>query len=242
MKYIVHLYIFSLLAFNAHSQAWKDSLRIARKAYQEGAFERAYAAYLSTEKIAPKNIDISSEKGQAAYKATKLKESEKIYSKKTQAKSIPSHKKAASYHNLGNTRFKQEKYAEAIEAYKQALRANPNDPETRYNLARAIRKKQEKDKQQQEQQKQDEKNKSNSNQENSKPKENKNQQNSKQNQSPNKPNSSNEENQTQHTKSKLSDKQNEKMLNDLAKQEMQTKRKMNAKRTKSSTNKSGKDW
>lgn len=242
MKHAILVFLFVLSIQSLHSQTWKDSLRVARKAYQSGNYDRAFSAYLSTEKIAPKSVDISAEKGQAAYKASKLKESEKIYSKKSQAKSVPGNKKAASYHNLGNARFKQEKYEEAIEAYKQALRFNPNDPETRYNLARAMRKKQEKEKQ--EQQKQDEKNKSNSKQENSNsnPKETKNQQNNQQNPSSTKQNSSNEENQAQHTKSKLSDKQNEKMLNDLAKQEMQTKRKMNHKRTKSSSNKSGKDW
>lgn len=42
-----------------------------------------------------------------------------------------------SYHNQGNAFMKQKKYQEAIEAYKNSLRNNPNDEETRYNLALA---------------------------------------------------------------------------------------------------------
>ncbi|OEY72310.1 hypothetical protein APR40_02630 [Salegentibacter salarius] len=40
-------------------------------------------------------------------------------------------------HNLGNAYMKQKKYQEAVDAYKDALRNNPTDDETRYNLALA---------------------------------------------------------------------------------------------------------
>ena len=45
--------------------------------------------------------------------------------------------KHISYHNQGNAFMKQNKYKEAIEAYKNALRNDPGDDETRYNLALA---------------------------------------------------------------------------------------------------------
>lgn len=48
----------------------------------------------------------------------------------------------ASY-NLGNLEFNREKYAEAIEFYKQALRINPDDKNARKNLRIAQLKKQE---------------------------------------------------------------------------------------------------
>jgi tetratricopeptide (TPR) repeat protein len=41
------------------------------------------------------------------------------------------------YHNLGNVFMEEKKYPEAVEAYKNALRNNPNDEETRYNFALA---------------------------------------------------------------------------------------------------------
>lgn len=41
------------------------------------------------------------------------------------------------YHNLGNAFMEEKKYAEAVEAFKNALRNNPNDEETRYNFALA---------------------------------------------------------------------------------------------------------
>ena len=43
----------------------------------------------------------------------------------------------ASFHNLGNSFMKKEMCSEAVDSYKNALRNNPSDDETRYNLALA---------------------------------------------------------------------------------------------------------
>lgn len=43
------------------------------------------------------------------------------------------------YHNLGNAYLFQKKYNEAIDAYKKSLKLNPNDEDTRYNLAFALK-------------------------------------------------------------------------------------------------------
>ena len=44
-------------------------------------------------------------------------------------------RKAMAYHNIGVICQQHQMYGEAIEAYKEALRNNPKDDETRYNLA-----------------------------------------------------------------------------------------------------------
>jgi len=43
--------------------------------------------------------------------------------------------KHRAFHNLGNAYMKEKMYQEAVEAYKEALRSNPQDDESRYNLA-----------------------------------------------------------------------------------------------------------
>jgi len=45
--------------------------------------------------------------------------------------------KHEAYHNIGNDLMKQKKCKEAVEAFKNALRNDPTDEETRYNLALA---------------------------------------------------------------------------------------------------------
>ena len=65
-------------------------------------------------------------------------------------------RKAKSYHNIGVICQRHQMYGEAIEAYKEALRNNPADNETRYNLALCkLQQKKEQDKNSKEQQQQD---------------------------------------------------------------------------------------
>src|SRR5690606_18812830 len=45
--------------------------------------------------------------------------------------------KHKAFHNIGNILMKENKCQEAVDAYKNALRNNPSDNETRYNLALA---------------------------------------------------------------------------------------------------------
>ncbi len=45
---------------------------------------------------------------------------------------------ASAFHNLGNLYFQQNDYANAIDAYQEALLRNPSDNDTRYNLELAL--------------------------------------------------------------------------------------------------------
>lgn len=45
--------------------------------------------------------------------------------------------KHMAFHNLGNSLMKEKDYTNAVEAYKNALRNNPSDEQTRYNYALA---------------------------------------------------------------------------------------------------------
>jgi Ca-activated chloride channel homolog len=46
--------------------------------------------------------------------------------------------KAKIYHNIGNSLLKSQKIKESIGAYKEALKLNPKDQETKYNLSYAL--------------------------------------------------------------------------------------------------------
>ncbi len=51
--------------------------------------------------------------------------------------STSKNEKHAAFHNIGNILMEKEMCSEAVEAYKNALRNNPTDEESRYNLALA---------------------------------------------------------------------------------------------------------
>ena len=67
--------------------------------------------------------------------------------------------KHAIFHNMGNVFMKSKAYEKAVEAYKEALRNDPTDHETRYNLALAKemlkKEQQEKDQEQKDQNQKD---------------------------------------------------------------------------------------
>ncbi len=58
--------------------------------------------------------------------------------------------RAEAFFNLGDAQFRQEKYREALESYKQSLRLNPADAEAKYNYAYTKRLLEQQEQQQQE--------------------------------------------------------------------------------------------
>jgi len=71
-----------------------------------------------------------------------------------------------AFHNIGNVYMQKEEYDNAIEAYKQALRNDPTDEETRYNLALAKKKKEEQQQEQNQDQDQQDQQENEENEEN----------------------------------------------------------------------------
>jgi len=57
--------------------------------------------------------------------------------KQAAAIAVNKNEKHQAFHNLGNTFMNEKRYGEAVESFKNALRNNPKDDETRYNLALA---------------------------------------------------------------------------------------------------------
>ena len=68
-------------------------------------------------------------------------------------------RKSKSFHNIGVIYQRHQMYGEAIKAYEQSLRINPNDDETRYNLVLCKRQQKNQPKENKKQQKKQEKKK-----------------------------------------------------------------------------------
>ena len=225
---ILLTFIFIIGSFFAQSQEWKKSLMDARKCYKKGQFSEAVENYRKAISKAPKEIDLSEELAQAHYKSSEFKAAEKEFEKSLN--SGKNKKTTASKHyNIGNSRMKSRNYSGAVDAYKQALRLNPNDKKTKYNLSEAIRRlKSEKKKKQQ---------KPDSKQKDKQQKNEKNQQKNQQNQNKDPKNSD-----AKNDKGSLSQRAVDRMLDKLMKDETATKRKLNKNKQASSNSISGKDW
>jgi len=218
---------FLLFSFGLNAQSWQDSVADARKLYNRGEFKKAYQKYERIKKYVPASINLDEEIAQSAYKAGDYKSAQTYYEKSALSKTNKS--KAQSYFNLGNAFMKEQKYQQAIDAYKNSLRLFPNDDEVRYNLSEAIRKL----KQQQSNQNKDNKNQNNEN------KQNQQQQNQNQNQNNKQKDDSKDQNQNN---SSITSNTIDKILDNLQKQEEQAKKKNKEKQKGSGQANSGKDW
>lgn len=128
-------------------------------------------------------------------------------------------RRAASYHNMGVIMQNHREYAQAIEYYKMALRCNPQDNETRYNLA--LCKKLLKNNPQNK-----DKNKNKKDQNKDKNKDNKDKNDDKNNKNDKNKNNKNNQNQNQPNQDKMSRENAEQLLNAAVQQEQATKRKL----------------
>jgi tetratricopeptide (TPR) repeat protein len=243
--------LLAFITFRANAQEWRDSLSVARKAYQNKEYSKAFRYYQSAQKKAPKSVNLSDEMAQSAYKARDFKSAESIYRQSASEKKSPNGR-SKSYHNLGNSQMKNKDYQGAIDSYKQALRNNPSDNQTRYNLSEAIRrlkdeqKKQEENKdknQQDKQEEQDQKDQQDQQNQNGQPKDQKSQngKNDQKNSGDSKNNQS-QSNGKPGNPSKLPNKSVDRMLDNLMKQESATKRKIGGNKGNNATTNSGKDW
>lgn len=74
--------------------------------------------------------------GTSIYKQNQPEEAKYQFAKAIQDAKTKSEKHSA-FHNFGNTLMKEKNYEGAVQAYKDALRNNPSDEQTRYNYALA---------------------------------------------------------------------------------------------------------
>lgn len=142
--------LFALLfAFGpAQSQDYRRSARKGNSLYKEKKFSDAEIAYRrslaqdSTFYKAQYNL------GNSMYRQKRYTEARKYFSKAAESADISATEKSAALHNLGNC-FMQEglekrgtpeaikSYKEAVDAYKNSLKASDKNDNTKYNLAMA---------------------------------------------------------------------------------------------------------
>ncbi len=142
-----------------YAQPAQKLVRSGNSAYKNGHFKAAEIDYRKALTKDPNSQKATFNLGNSLYKQQNFEESTSQYMKLAQSdgKEAP---KANVYYNLGNSLLENKKYKESIDAYKTALRQNPKDEDTRYNLSYAMTKLQQQKKQEQnknQQQKQEQK-------------------------------------------------------------------------------------
>ena len=134
LKYLLFAAL-TLCVVNGWAQkAERDYIRKGNRQYHDSVFVDAEVYYRKAQEVNPTSSMARYNLGNSLLFQNKPQEALKEY----EAASKMEHDKnklAAVFHNTGVIHQAAKHYQQAIEAYKESLRNNPRDHETRYNLA-----------------------------------------------------------------------------------------------------------
>jgi tetratricopeptide (TPR) repeat protein len=140
-------------------KAERKNIRSGNKQYEKENYTEAEINYRKGIEVNPRSVEGGFNLGNALFKQEKYPEAAEQYQlvagqgerllQEDPEKNVD--RLAEVFHNIGNIGMKTQEYQKSVEAYKQALRLNPTDEETRYNLALAQKLLQDQEQQEQEQ-------------------------------------------------------------------------------------------
>tara|TARA_B110000116_G_scaffold91739_1_gene79937 strand:+ start:4881 stop:5573 length:693 start_codon:yes stop_codon:yes gene_type:complete len=230
MKKTLILFLLLGCGLISQSQNKKGLLKEGNSLYNDSSYNMAEMKYRKSLEKDQNYFNASFNLADAIYKQERFKESSSLFDAlKDNAKNDVD--LAKINHNHGNSLMKENKTDLAIEAYKNALRQNPKDEDTRYNLAYAQKMKQQEQDQQKDQQKEDKK----QDQQKDKQKEDKQQEQQKEDKQQ-------EQQKDQQKKDDMSKEDAEKMLEALEQREKELQEKLQKKKVKGQKIKILKDW
>ncbi len=125
------------LPFLGYAQkAERSNVRKGNKQYVKKNFTEAEIDYRKALEVNPQSSEGNYNLGNTLFRQKKVKEALQAYQMALNKQTDPT-KKAQIFHNAGTLLLATEQYEQAVDALKMSLRLNPNDNETRYNLALA---------------------------------------------------------------------------------------------------------
>lgn len=136
-KKYIGMVLLLLVAVSASAQkAERDFIRKGNRFFKDSVYVNAEVNYRKALEENPKSTVSMFNLGNTLAQQNKLQEAMEQYVGATKVEKDKSNL-AQVYHNMGVIFQSQQDYAKAVEAYKESLRNNPKDDETRYNLALA---------------------------------------------------------------------------------------------------------
>lgn len=132
MRRLLFLYMACLCCLVANAQADRQLIRSGNRSYRHQNFAKAEAEYR-------KALDVKSDNTQALYNlgcALMMQQKDSMavdLFEKAGRLEKSKMRKAMVYHNIGVICQNRKLFGEAVKAYAESLRNNPNDNETRYN-------------------------------------------------------------------------------------------------------------
>ena len=129
-------YIFIIISFSLKAQAEKENNYISKGngLHENKSYVDAEAEFRKALSINEENPIANQNLGNTLYRSEDYDQANQRFFRSQKDNQDKSQKHLA-FHNMGNVFMKMKDYPKAVEAYKNALRNNPKDDETRYNLS-----------------------------------------------------------------------------------------------------------
>ncbi len=234
MKKIIIILLGLVCTTVSFAQKERKFVREGNSYYAEGlkdttkldtiSFGKAEVAYRRALQLKPDDFHWQFNLANSLYKQNKPDQSASEFEKLAEKATIPA-EKSMVYHNMGNSLLAQKKFDPSIDSYKKALRITPNDPETKYNLAYAMKMKQKDQEQKQKDKDKEKQDNKDQNKDKDKQDQNKDQQDQNKDQQ-NKDQQNKDQEQKQQPQNKISKQNAEQMLQALENDEKQTQEKV----------------
>lgn len=226
--------LFQCLASWGQKFPERTFIRSGNSSYNKGDFSESETDYRRALEKSPASYEATYNLGNSLYKQERYEEAAQAYGSIIDDSSHLSGAASAAY-NIGNSLFKQRQLEQALESYKRSLRINPNDQQTKFNLAytKKLLDEQKKDKEKEKEDQDKEQNKDQNKDQKQEGKSDQNQDNKDQKQS-DKP-------KDQPQQSSMSQQEAESMLEAMQMSEDKTREKVNQHKVKTAAP-SGKNW
>ena len=147
-RIILFLFCFIALQAAAQSAEWRH-LHQGNRAFMRGDYKTAEVEYRNAQKLNPRSARAAFNLGDVYMAQKNIQAALEQYQIAAKGESNK-YLRALSYHNVGVAYHLNKQFDKAIDFYKEALRNNPHDDDTRYNLV--LCQKQNKEEQQEKQQ------------------------------------------------------------------------------------------
>ena len=115
------------------AQNWRDYVRWGNRQYRDSVYDKAQVQYQKGFEKDSSSTEINYNLGNALLRQGEPKEAMRLYEKVSKTEHDKG-RRHMIFHNMGVILQSQKQFGPAIEAYKEALRCDPSDDESRYNL------------------------------------------------------------------------------------------------------------
>lgn len=136
MRKVIYILLLVMMALPAMAQRYPErrQVRKGNRAYEKGRYEEAAGRYRRALEVAPESWEGRYNLGSALYRTEQYDNAVEMLNLAAQDTLRTPIERSEAYYNLGNVHFSRQKLAESLDAFRSALRLNPDDEDAKFNF------------------------------------------------------------------------------------------------------------